>query len=651
MNINKRKPTIFVIVILLLLSINIGVIPTSVLAGSYDGIDLAEAMLVDPSTLIASNYYDRDNDGHRQAAVLSNLGSLYPTNGTTFALFSTGIAGGQPVTTDGLNPGDERGTYFKNKYGHPRDEATLTMLLQVPEYMHYLYYDVQFLSAEYPEYIGAEYNDELIITVDSPAIGVSSYIINVNSGDFILESNDIPDTGFDIFATSGNPMLVDWVDTIPQYPGADAGATALIGREHPVSPLEQVTVTINIKDVGDSQFDSAAFIDNIRFTGYAKTEIISRKTVNDIDGGFVECGDTLRYRISISNIGSATQQNNDENEFEDDIPLNTQYVSGSVSATSGIAEYSAEDDMILWNGAIPSESSVAIEFDVIVDTPLENGTAISNQGRILWDKSEDGINDAVELTDDPSRDDGIDQDGDGETGDDDPTKCWVFSFESPSYLVEDFSDDISGNRANQSYFDIYTWFETDISECESIFSVASSYHYATPRSFKTQLRSTDIPQEWRYNLTVFEKDISWWEIWFRCGNASEAGDQILNFRDENDNTVAKIKIEYISGGTDPLTPYMPRLRFWSGSNKWWPLESEYVGGYLFDAWYKLRIQQNGTSNIDYLLYQAGTGLIDQQQSGCFSTIFTHLTSIEWSSTQNPAVSPMIFWDEHKIGLI
>ena len=204
----NKKITLLVFIILLLASINIVLIPNSVIALSYDGLDLAEAILADPSTLIASNYFDRDKDGNRQAAVLSNLGTLYPTNGSTFALFSTGIAGEQPVTTDGLNPGDERGTYFKNKYGHPRDESTLTMLLQVPEYMHYLYYDVKFFSLEYPEWVGTSYNDKLTITIDSPSKGTSQYMFDINSGYFVFDSNDIPGTGFDLFANE-NPSGVD----------------------------------------------------------------------------------------------------------------------------------------------------------------------------------------------------------------------------------------------------------------------------------------------------------------------------------------------------------------------------------------------------------------------------------------------------------
>ena len=118
--------------------------------------------------------------------------------------------------------------------------------------MHYLYYDVQFLSAEYPEYVGTQYNDKLTVTVDSPSEGTSEYFFDVNSGYFVLDSNDITGTGFDIFAQSGYPSDVDWVDTTPRNPGADAGASALIqigGAAHPVSPNEQITVTFNIKDL------------------------------------------------------------------------------------------------------------------------------------------------------------------------------------------------------------------------------------------------------------------------------------------------------------------------------------------------------------------------------------------------------------------
>jgi len=636
------------VVTALLVSVLVMIYPSEqIRAGEYDRLDLAYAVLANQSTLVSSQYEDKDTSGTRQCIVLESLGTLVPTEGTTFALLSTGIAGSTPVTTDGLNPGDERGTWFRNKYGKPRDWAELTLVLQVPAYMHYLYYDVQFLSAEYPEYVGSQYNDKFTATVDSLSQGTSEYTIDVNSGDFVLNAHDLPGTGFDIFAQSGNPNLVDWVDTTPRIPGADAGATALVTREHPVSPHEQITLTFHIRDTGDNLFDSAVFIDNVMFSGYAKTEIIARKTLQDLNGTPLEYGDTIRYTITISNIGSATQNDNLGNEFEDVIPENTTYVPESAAATSGTVDYA--DGTITWNGAIAPESSVALTFEVTVNDGLLNGALVSNQGTVYWDSNEDGTNDATELTDDPAVDDGIDQDGDGETNDDDPTTITVTSYEAPDELTEDFSDDTPGESATQTYCYYYQWFETTGGTLGSIFEVASSYHYSTARSFKTQLRSSGDPQYWYYNLTPFGRVIDWWEIWFACGNASEASDLVLEFKNGAENDIAKIKFDYLLEGTDPLTDYVVKLYYWDPSSGWRLLASDYLGGYLYNGWYKLRLEKNG-SNINYLLYRAGEGLVDSKLAGQLSSPFSNLESIKWYTTEDPVVCPMMFWDEHKIGL-
>jgi len=624
----------------------------SVIAGSYNGRDLALAILANQSTLVSSSYTDKDGDGTRQGIVLSSLGTMVPTDGSTFALFSTGIAGAVPVTTDTLNPGDERGTWFKNKYGHPRDEATLTMILQVPPYTHYLYYDMQFFSTEYPEYIGSQYNDRLTVTVDSPSMGTSTYVCDVNNGNFVLDSNYISGTGFDIFAISGNPGDVDLVDTTPRTPGADAGATALVtvgGENHPVSPNEQITVTFNIKDVGDNQFDSAAFIDNLMFSGYAKTEIIARKSVKDLNGEFLECNDTLEYTITISNTGEASQSDNPENEFEDYIPDNTTYVTNSATANLGTIEYGTNNDKIIWNGEIPAESTVLLTFQVKVDNDIINNTIISNQGTVYWDSDENGTNDATELTDDSTIDDGIDQDGDGETDDDDPTNITAVAFEPPSIVIEDFSDDIAGEKANQSYC-WREWFETSNGTMESGFEVASGYYYSTANSFKTKLRSSGSPQYWNYLLSSLESDIDWWEIRFACGNANESSDLHLDFKNDNEEDIARIKFEYVHEGTSLPMDWIIELYYWSPTSGWVRLNSDFQGGYLYNNWYKLRIEKNGLNYINYSLYRGDWGLVDFKTDSQLSASFSNLASIEWSSTKNPIVCPMFFWDEHRLGL-
>lgn len=618
-------------------------------AGSYDGEDLALAILANQSTLISSNYVDTDQEGCRQATVLSSLGIMVPTDGSTFALFSTGIAGAIPVTTNAENPGDERGTCFKNRYGHPRDEATLTMVLQAPPYMHYLYYDLQFFSAEYPEYVGTQYNDIVTVTVDSPSQGPTPYTVDVNSGHFQLNAYDIPGTGFDIFALSGDPDDVDIVDTTPRVPGADAGATALIRVENPVSPYEPVTVTINIKDTGDNQFDSATFIDNLMFSGYAKTDIIARKTAEDLNGSTLECNDTIEYTITISNTGEANQGDNSGNEFEDPVPDNTTYVNDSATATSGTIEHDSNENKIIWNGGIQAESTVILKFKVKVDPYLTNGTIISNQGTIYWDSDENGTNDATELTDDPYIDDGIDLDGDNETDDDDPTNMVVIVFEPPSTVTEGFSDDTAGGKATQFYLG-RKWFETSNETLSSNFEVVSGYYYSTANSFKTKIRSTGSPLYWNYTLSELDSEALWWEIWFACGNASEESNLYLDFKDEDENDVVRIRFDYIHSGTEPPMDWVIKLYYWSPVNGWVRLYSDFPGGYLYNNWYKLRIEKNGLSYINYSLYRADQELVDFKTDQKLASYFSNLASVRWSNTKDPVVCPMFFWDEHRLGL-
>ena len=659
---NYKRIKFFILLLTFLLIFNFWLFIEKTSAGSYDGEDLALAILNNASTLVSSSYWDRDMDGHRQAIVLSSLGTMIPTDGTTFALFSTGIAGANPVTTNSNNPGDERGTWFKNKFGHPRDEAELTMILMVPSYMHYLYYDVQFFSTEYPEYIGTQYNDMFTITVDSPSQGISQYNFDVNSGYFILDSFYIPGSGFDIFAQSGNPSDVDWVGNTPVDQGADAGASDLIpigGNTHPVSPNEQITVTINIKDDGDSQFDTAAFIDNLRFSGYAKTEIIGRKYAIDKNGGMVESNDTVEYTITLSNIGMANQQDNDGNEFEDIIPDNTTYISSSLTTSSGIAEYILNQNKIIWNGEISSESSVSIKFSVKINDSLSNGSLIRNQGVIHWDSNEDFTNDATEYTDNPYIDNGIDEDGDGETDDDDPTDLIVQTFQSPNSVTENFVDDLDGENATQYYFD-RLWFDTTKKDSVSNFKVVDCYQNKSINAFKTQLRANGGNQYWYYHIPEIEGVLSSWKISFRCANATEESTIGMDFYNSDPDLFAKLKFEYIKEGSRPPCDYVIKLYYWSPTYSSWKQLFNGDQYYLFDNWYTLKIEIIDEFYLRYSLFRKGVGLVDVHEDMSMDPLLTeyipgstasNLNYIEWYNTCNPMVCPMIIWDDHIIKLI
>jgi len=661
-----KTRTLLVVSVLLFFSL-LFIAPKHAAASSYDGYDMAMAVLANQSTYISSSYTDTDTTGQfRQRAILSSLGTMYPTHGDTFVLLSTGVAGSSPATSNAQDPGSERGTWFGKKWpgwGDPFDRATFTLTLKVPPGAHNVSYDIQFFSMEYPDYVGSVYNDKLVVTVNSPSCGVSTYIFDVNRGDFVLESPDIPGTGFDVYSVRWvwwkgewlptSPSGVDTVTTTPydrRY--SDAGASALITRQHPVAPNETITITFDLSDKGDNQFDTTVFLDNIRFTGYGVPTIRALKTWQDENGSrsILHPGDTIHYSITISNSGSTAQFNNPGNEFEDIIPDNTTYVSGSLYASSGTASYDAGENKITWNGVIPAESSVFISYDVQVDPTLSSTTIISNQGTVFWDSDGDNTNDAVELTDDPTTDDGIDSDGDGDTADDDPTIATVLVY-NLSELVEDFSDDTPGEAASQDYYDL-DWFSTSkASSGKSIFEVAGGYYYRTPNSFKIQLRSTDSPHYWNYTLNWISQQLplKYWQINFTCGNNSEDADLIISIKNSTGADIAKLKFDYVPTGADTPNNYAPLLYYMNSEGAWVSLTSDFNGGYLFNGWYSLTIRQFDNNYLNYTLYRVGAGITDIKRDNMLNAPLTELSQVVWSTTKNPVVAPIFFWDEHTIG--
>ncbi len=605
----------------------------------YTGEDLARAMIDTryQDALLWSTYSDQDGtEDHRQGKVCTSLGVLQPTNGENFTILSTGTAGFVPVTTDedhdgyGDNPGDERGTWFEGgQKGFPRDEVTLTMALQVPPLMTVLTYDVQFLSAEYPEYVGSQFNDKLTITVESPSQDESTYIQDVNSGIFRLEAPELTGSGFDVFALSGYPGDLDRLTTTIG-PGGDAGATLLFPAEHPVLGPEVVIVTINILDWGDNLVDSAVFIDNVSFAEEAQVSITARKNAYNLFGeliNYVECGETIEYRIDIINGGEIEQE---DNEFEDMLSDDVTFA-GDLTTDFGSAQYVAEEHKVVWTGNIPADNYNRIKFKVTVNDGLVNGTIIPNQGIVEWDSDNNGILDAVAYTK--------------------YANITVLVYQPPPSVTEDFSDDSDGHGATQSYED-RLWFETSEGSAISAFKVVPSYRYETAKSFKTKMRAADGPHYWNYTLSELESDIEWWEVWFACGNTSEAADLYLTFKNSDSEEIAKIKFEYIHDGIQSPTNWSLALSYYD--NGWKRLYSDffspYSDGYLFNGWYKLRIEKNGEDAINYLLNRTGVGLIDAKPGGILDASFSNLATIEWSSIKNPVVCPVFFWDEHTVGL-
>ena len=131
----------------------------------------------------------------------------------------------------------------------------------------------------------------------------------------------------------------------------------------------------------------------------------------DVNGdGVVNPGDTIRYTVTISNVGDgvATGVN-----FSDTPDVNTILVVGSVTTSQGtvtLGNSADETSVDVDVGTVGVGSSVTIEFNITVNSPLPEGvTEVSNQG-IVNDDDPETPETPTDDPDDPTCDPNVDQD-------------------------------------------------------------------------------------------------------------------------------------------------------------------------------------------------------------------------------------------------
>ena len=92
------------------------------------------------------------------------------------------------------------------------------------------------------------------------------------------------------------------------------------------------------------------------------------------------------------------------------------------------------------------------------------------------------------------------------------------------------------------------------------------------------------------------------------------------------------------------------LSYWEPAEGWKKLSSDFENGYLRKNWYKLRIEKIGSNQIKYSLDRTGIGNVDNEIGTELPSSFSDFSKVEFYSSKNPTLCPMIFWDEHSLGL-
>jgi len=248
-----RRPTT------LAAALGIGVLAASavpaaaVITPSRDAAVVARALADDPALVAGAEFTAIPPAGFPAAVSTSPLGE-FPTSGNSYAILATGdVNAAARPNNDGATGGDAVGPVIRGA----RDVTTLRVDVNVPAGQSCLTFGFRFLSEEFPEWTGSEFNDAFIAELDAntwDASGAASPRISAPSNF--------------AFDTLGRPISVNALGEAAVIPSEAIGttydaATRRLRAAVPVTPGRH-SVYFTIFDQGDRNYDSAVFIDRLQ---------------------------------------------------------------------------------------------------------------------------------------------------------------------------------------------------------------------------------------------------------------------------------------------------------------------------------------------------------------------------------------------------
>ncbi len=215
-------------------------------------------------------------------------GKYVPHKGADMLALATGIVADE---NDNAFVSPQPGTAFHNNDPNPlpsmkknacytgadevlvHDYVELAVTMKVPTNAKSFSFQFNFLSAEYPEYVGTQYNDKFLAILDSQSYqGNVSFDKNGNPVTVNVAFFDVCDTADicngqqqNVCSRNANELQGTGYEQNDQNGLRIGGGTGWLTTTAPVTPGETATLRFILFDEGDHLFDSAVLIDNFQW--------------------------------------------------------------------------------------------------------------------------------------------------------------------------------------------------------------------------------------------------------------------------------------------------------------------------------------------------------------------------------------------------
>lgn len=380
-------------------------------AAPATALEVAQAMAADPSIVTEASFETIPLiDGENVSAGTSTALSGFPVNGSTFGVLSTGLLASVPhpgTFADASLLGDAvRGDT-------DRDVTVMRVDLAVPTGANCLSFDFKFLSEEFPNYVGSNFNDAFIaelnqstwttesttiVAPDNFAFDQDGEVVSINStGIGGMTPQNGQDTAFD-----GGVFGEDTADT-------NGAATVRLAASTEVSPGTNA-LYLSIFDQGDRALDSAVFLDNLR-VGYTPDPgvnctpgavIVTHDLVLEPDTGTAPVGATHTVTATLTESDSGNPATDVDIAFA---------VSGANTASGTVSTDAAGQAEFSYTGANPGSDQITACYahgDSPTCTATDSASFVwTESGKVverIWGEDRYGTAAAVSATWDPAVD-------------------------------------------------------------------------------------------------------------------------------------------------------------------------------------------------------------------------------------------------------